>query len=159
MGLATQRNEENSALAAYNEVSALGESFDVTPMVGPVRGHLDSIKRLLKGDRYIGRGSRQPSLVKSRYCNTFKVSQYGRSVAISSFCEALLGDRALYASLWTLSGNRLICHCRLSESWRCVDRGIQEVLPGCLRPVAGTGSPSRSWGPHVHGQVARRTRK
>ena len=28
-------------------------------MVVPVRGHLDSIKRLLKGDRYIGRGSRK----------------------------------------------------------------------------------------------------
>ena len=33
-------------------------------MVVPVRGHLDSIKRLLKGDRYIGRGSRQWSLCR-----------------------------------------------------------------------------------------------
>ena len=54
------------------DVSALGESFDQTPLVVPVRGHLDSIKRLLKGDVYIGRGSRQRSLPKSRYCNTFK---------------------------------------------------------------------------------------
>ena len=81
-----------------------------------MRGHLDAIKRPLKGDRYIGRGSRQRSLLKSRYCNTFKVSQYGRSVATSSFREALLGDRALYSSLWTLSGTRLVCHCRASES-------------------------------------------
>ena len=77
------------------DVSALGESFDQTPLVVPVRGHLDSIKRLLKGDVYIGRGSRQRSLLKSRYCNTFKVSQVGRSVAISSFREALRADPAL----------------------------------------------------------------
>ena len=97
------------------DVSALGESFDQTPLVVPVRGHLDSIKRLLKGDVYIGRGSRQRSLHKSRYCNTFKVSQVGRSVAISSFRQALLADPALYNSLWTLSGTRLVCHCRASE--------------------------------------------
>ena len=30
--------------------------------------------------------------------------------------EALLADRVLYASLWTLSGTRLVCHCRASES-------------------------------------------
>ena len=50
----------------------LGETFDQTPLIVPIRGHLDSIKRLLKGDIYIGRGSRQRSLPKSRYCNTFK---------------------------------------------------------------------------------------
>ena len=97
------------------DVSALGESFDKTPLVVPVRGHLDSIKRLLRGDIYIGRGSRQRSLLKSRYCNTFKVSQVGRSVAISSFRQALLADPALHNSLWTLSGTRLVCHCRATE--------------------------------------------
>ena len=64
---------------------------------------------------YIGRGSRQRSLPKSRYCNTFKVSQVGRSVAISSFREALLADPVLLNSLWTLSGTRLVCHCRATE--------------------------------------------
>ena len=81
----------------------------------PVRGHLDSIKRLLRGDVYIGRGSRQRSLPKSRFCNTFKVSQVGRSLAISSFREALLSDHVLLNSLWTLSGTRLVCHCRATE--------------------------------------------
>ena len=76
---------------------------------------MDSIKRLLKGDVYIGRGSRQRSLPKSRYCNTFKVSQVGRAVAISSFRQALLADPALRNSLWTLSGTRLVCHCRATE--------------------------------------------
>ena len=56
------------------ELSALGEKLEATPMVLPIRAHLDSVKRLLKGDLYMGRRSRQRSLPKSRYCNTFKVS-------------------------------------------------------------------------------------
>ena len=98
-----------------NDRSVLGESFAATPLVLPVRGHLDSIKRLLKGDLYIGRGSRQRSLGKSRYCNTYKVSQYGRSTAISKFRETLLADKGLHRSLWTISGTRLVCHCRVTE--------------------------------------------
>ena len=101
--------------AGTQDVSALGESFDQTPLVVPVRGHLDSIKRLLKGDVYIGRGSKQRSLPKSRHCNTFKVSQVGRAVAISSFRQALLADPGLHNSLWTLSGTRLVCHCGATE--------------------------------------------
>ena len=38
------------------DLSALGESFGHTPLVVPVRGHLDSTERLLRGDVYIGRG-------------------------------------------------------------------------------------------------------
>ena len=58
-GLVALRNEVEPVLVIDdNDTSALGESFEATPMVVPVRGHLDSIKRLLKGDRYIGRGSR-----------------------------------------------------------------------------------------------------
>ena len=116
-GTGTLRNELEHTLAVDgHDTSALGEGFEVTPMVVPIRGHVDSIKRLLTGDRHTGRGSRQRSLGKSRYCNTFKVSQCGRSVAISSFRDALLADRVLFASLWTLSGTRLVCHCRASES-------------------------------------------
>ena len=84
-------------------------------MVLPIRGCLDSVKRLLKGDLYIGRGSRQRSLAKSRYCNTFKVSEVGREMAIEKFRETTQADQVLYRSLWTLSGRRLICHCRLHE--------------------------------------------
>ena len=97
------------------DVSALGENFDATPMVLPIRGCLDSVKRLLKGDLYIGRGSRQRSLAKSRNCNTFKVSEVGREMAIERFRETLKQDQVLYCSLWTLSGRRLISHCRLHE--------------------------------------------
>ena len=105
----------DAATTGTLDLSALGESLDRTPLVVPVRGHLDSVKRLLRGDVYIGRGSRQRSLPKSRYCNTFKVSQVGRALAISSFRDALRADQVLRNSLWTLSGTRLICHCRVTE--------------------------------------------
>ena len=89
-GLDTLRMESKDVSETKSEeLSALGESFDVTPMVLPVRGHLDSIKRLLKGDLYIGRGSKQRCLAKSRCCNTFEVSQHGRAAAIAGIQVAL----------------------------------------------------------------------
>ena len=101
---------------------------------------MDSIKRLLKVDRYIGRGSRQRSLGKSRYSNTFKVSQYGRSVAISSFREALLSmDIIRYAISMSLPRFREL-------SRRRVDRRVQEILPKCVRSVAGREEPESDEG-------------
>ena len=80
------------------ETSALGGDYCSTPLVLPTRGHLDSVKRLLKGDVYIGRGSRQRSLKKSRFCNNYNVSVHGRDVAIARFREMLLQDEALLKS-------------------------------------------------------------
>ena len=128
------------------DVSALGENFDATPMVLPTRGCLDSVKRLLKGDLCIGRGSRQRSLAKSRYCNTFKVSEVGREMAIDKFRETLRQDQALYRSLWTLSGRRLICHCRLHEKCHG-DVLIQEFFnfyPQAYDRTIKAGSPADS---------------
>ena len=101
--------------AKGQELSALGDTFEATAMVFPIRCHLDAIKRLLKGDLYIGRGSKQRSLGKRRHCNTFKASQYGRAAVITGFRDALLSDQKLYDSLWTISGRRLVCRCRASE--------------------------------------------
>ena len=53
----TRNEPQHNLVTDFHDTSALGEGFDATPMVVPVRGHLDSIKRLLMGDRYIGRGS------------------------------------------------------------------------------------------------------
>ena len=81
------------------DTSALGEDFDCTPMVIPTRAQLDAVKRLLKGDLYIGRGSKQRSLPVSRYCNNYKVAEYGRDVAIAKFREMLLRGEHLCRSL------------------------------------------------------------
>ena len=128
------------------DVSALGENFGDTPMVLPISGCLDSVKRLLKGDLYIGRGSRQRSLTKSRYCNTSKVSEVGREMAIDKFRESLLQDQALYRSLWTLSGRRLLCHCQLHEKCHG-DVLIQEFsksYPQAYDRTAKAGNPADS---------------
>ena len=102
---------------AVDDVSALGEKYIVTPMVLPTRGHLDSVKKFMRGDLYTGRGSRQRNLGRSRYCNNFKVAEVGRDRAIQEFRTYLLGDKKLHGSLWTLSGRRLVCHCQLTQ--RC----------------------------------------
>ena len=53
--------------------SALGGSFACTPMVVPIRGNLEQVRRFMVGDLYIGRGSKQNGLSKSPWCNSFKV--------------------------------------------------------------------------------------
>ena len=65
---------------------------------------------------FFGRGSRQRDLAKSLYCNDYKVSQHGRERAISQFAQKLKRDEELRAKLWTLSGLRLIYHCKLSQA-------------------------------------------
>ena len=82
-----------------------------TPIVLPIRGHLDSIKQLMLGDIYVGRGSRQRNL----WCNPFKVSEHGRALAVSKFEHHLRTDQDLNEALWQLSGARLVCHCRPGE--------------------------------------------
>ena len=96
--------------------SVLGMAEADTPMVLPIRAHLDSVKRLMLGDYYIGRGSRQRSLAKSAFCNTHKVSAVGRERAIQLFEKDLSESRALSDRLWTLSGLRLLCHCKPGQA-------------------------------------------
>ena len=98
-----------------NDVAALGEDFERTPMVVPTRGHLDPIRRFMKGDLKNGRGSRQRKLLCSRYCDNYKVAEVGRAKAISLFRQHLCGDKVLYGSLWTLSGRRLVYRCKPTQ--------------------------------------------
>ena len=76
-----------------SEVSLLSDSSHsaipavTSPLVVPTRGHLDSIRRLMTDDRYIGRGSKQRALVKSIFHNPFNVSEYGRDLAIQLFLK------------------------------------------------------------------------
>ena len=95
--------------------SILGETQSVTPMVVPVRGYLDDIRGMMVGDYYIGRGSRERNLRRSIYANEYKVAQYGRSRVIQQFALKLRDGDELRARLWTLSGLRLVCHCRATQ--------------------------------------------
>ena len=75
-------------------------------------GQLDQIKRFMNGDFKIGSGASQRGPRRSVFCNNFKVSEYGREEAISRFAEHLKKTPELRRRLWTLSGLRLVCHCR-----------------------------------------------
>ena len=84
--------------------------------VVPTQMRRGSVRRLLRGDLYIGRGCRQRGLAKSCWCNDYKVSVHGRATAISKFSEKLQYDDALRADVWSLSGLRLLCHCTPMQS-------------------------------------------
>ena len=55
--------------------------FSSTLMV-PTRGFFDDVTRMMKGDWYTGRGSRQRALWMGSFCNNFKVATHGRAWAI-----------------------------------------------------------------------------
>ena len=102
-----------------------------SPLVVPTRGHLDSIRRLMTGDRYIGRGSKQRALVKSIFHNPFKVSEYGRDLAIQLFEQHLDSSRELQRQIPSLSGTRLVCHCKPQEDCHAdaLIRKFKELFP------------------------------
>ena len=89
----------------------LGLSRAETPPVVPARGYLEDIRRLMKGDYYIGRGSKQRGLKRSAFANPHKVSVHGRCEAVRRFGTSLAQDDELQQMVWLLSGCRLVCHC------------------------------------------------
>ena len=131
---------------AHDSRSVLGESCNATPMVVPTRGFLDDIKRLMLGDIYIGRGSKQRSLLKGKFSNPYKVSQHGRSQAVFRFEQHFRQTKELEADIWTLSGTRLVCHCR--ESQEChgdvLVREFKRQFPGAYDRAAVSAVPPSS---------------
>ena len=53
------------------------------PLVVPTRAHLDGVRRLMRGDFYIGRGCKQRNLQRSPFANPYKVSVLGAEAAVS----------------------------------------------------------------------------
>ena len=70
----------------------MGSTYSNTPETLPIRGNHDEVKRLMKGDMYIGRGSWQRGLKKGRCCNGYKVAVRGREEAIRRSRDELLSD-------------------------------------------------------------------
>ena len=76
----------NSALGTvWNDRSVLGETRGATPLVIPVRGFVDDVRKFMVGDLYIGRGCKQRALPRSAFANPYKVSTYGRTGAVAMF--------------------------------------------------------------------------
>ena len=61
-----------------------------TPMVLPIRGQLDQIRHLMKGDFYIGRGISQRGLHRSVFCNNFKAAKLSKEARCTSTKLAFL---------------------------------------------------------------------
>ena len=86
------------------------------PWVVPIRGDLDDIARLMAGDLYIGRGSRQRGLLGSPFSNCYKVGEYGRVNAIHLFGQYLVDSLELIKLVPSVSGKSLVCHCSKVQS-------------------------------------------
>ena len=144
-----------------NDRSVLGESYAARPLVLSVRGHLDSIKRLLKGDLYIGRGSRQRSLGKKQ------VLQYLQSIAVRTAngdfqvpgntagrqgASQISVDNFRYEIGLPLPGHGGL-------SWRRSRRRVPEDVPGCFRPHAAIKCSSRTRDLELPGQAPRGARE
>ena len=128
--LDTLRNElEHTPVTDVHDTSALGEGFDFTPVVVPVRGHLDSIKGLLT--RLQTAVSWQEPLLQDVQSITvwpvgcdikFPRSFVGRQ---SSLC--LFMDMIRYAISMSLPRFRELPR-------RRIDRRVQEILSRCIVP-------------------------
>ena len=85
-------------------------------MVFPIRAHIDSIKRLMVGDCYTGRGSRHRGLTKSIFCTTHKVSTVGRDREQSTCSTRTCRQTKPY---WISCGHYrvcLACHCTPNQA-------------------------------------------
>ena len=70
-------------------ISITGLAIEDTPMIVHVRGHLDSVKRLMTGDVYIGKGSKQRGMWQTEWRNPHKVAIFDRDEAIRKFAFSL----------------------------------------------------------------------
>ena len=137
-------DSERVPLESNQTLSAAGTVFSETPLVVPTRESLEEIRRFLKGDMYVGRGCKQLGLRRSRFCNTHKVSVHGRDAAIALFAESLRNDSSLCADIWSLSGLRLVCHCKLSQKCHAdvlVDEFRSQFPQAFDRSVSGGRPP------------------
>ena len=151
-----QRTSSPSYQSSFQAVDVVPESVQpstflptieaVRPWVVPIRGHLDDIARLMAGDLYIGRGSRQRGLLPSTFSNPYKVGEYGRTNAIQLFEQHLDTTPDLVRQVPSLSGKRLICHC--SKGQQChadiLIRKFVELFPSAYDRSATEQRPPTS---------------
>ena len=79
---------------------------------GPTRADLETVKRMMKGDTYIGRGCKQRGLTRSVFGNPYTLCDYGRTQAVAKYRQLLDDSPELSSQLINLSGRRLLCHCK-----------------------------------------------
>ena len=116
-----------------------------TPHILPVRGCLEEVGRLMRGDFYIGRGSRQRSPKRSTFANDFKVSEFGREIAISKFHES-----ETYPHVWNDSTSLNIDDpprtCASEDSPASVPASASHDCDGFTLQGKGTATCAESFG-------------
>ena len=80
----------------------------------------------MKGDCYIGRGSKQQGLTRSVFANPHKVSVHGRERAVRMCADTLVRDTSLQSRVLSLSGCQLVCHC--TPAHECHDGVSSQTL-------------------------------
>ena len=65
--------------------------------------------------RHVHRGCKQRGLTKSVFGKPFKLCDYGRTQAVAKYRQLLDVSPELTSQLISLSGRRLLCHCKRSQ--------------------------------------------
>ena len=92
------------------------EVYDRTGQCTAAADCLKRVRKLMQGDRHIGRSATQRNLEASLFNNPYKVAVFGRSEAIRRYEILLRKDGKLWSLLAKLSGTRLVCHCQLEPT-------------------------------------------
>ena len=102
------------------------------PLVLPIRADLETVKRMMKGDTYIGRGCKQRGLSRSVFGNPYKLCNHSRSQAVAKYRRLLDESPELCSQLINLSGHRLLCHCKRSQQCHAdaIIAKFAELYPG-----------------------------
>ena len=126
-----------------------------TPII-PIRGWLQQIRKSKRSDEYVGRSSTQRGLGRSPLCAKFKVSAYGRTVAIRRFFESLQTDESLRkhhpglsGNAWSVTACRRMSVTKTGSLRTSPDEGAPQRGAGWI----GSGSPPQVGSSHVVGEI------
>ena len=138
------REDPSGSLHAHSR-PVLGETYANTPMVVPTRAWLDEVRKFMR--RLLHRPGFNPEGSDTElFCNDYKVSVYGRKEAIWRFEQKLKRDPVLRETLWTMSGLRLICHCKPTQECHgdAIIREFRQQFPGAFDREASASEPLSS---------------
>ena len=123
-----RRTTERGALASSTRARSKTPRCLQVPLVSlRSRGHgfaveMEDVRSFMPGDFSSGKGAKHRGLAKKGlYCHDNQVSEFGRDAAINRFATMLDSGPILKSALWSMSGQRLICHHMASQRFHGAD--------------------------------------